>query len=130
MATLAVNGAFHGAQRFAIDFVRLNADGRLFTGAKDEIPSYAYYAAEVRAAAGGVVIDVLNDLPDNVPGKFPDHPTPHAAMASSSPCFKASSAKCHKQTSHHRTVKGLPPFRRPAIRRLDEPNMLPTQAST
>ena len=26
--TLAVNGAFHGAQRFAIDFVQLDADGR------------------------------------------------------------------------------------------------------
>jgi hypothetical protein len=77
LATLAVNGAFHGAQRFAIDFVRLDADGRLFTGPKDEISSYAYYAAEVRAAAGGAVIDVLDDLPDNVPGKFPDHPTPH-----------------------------------------------------
>ena len=37
------------------------------------------------------------------------------------------SALCHKQTSHHRTVKGLPPFKRPAIRRPDKPNTSPAQ---
>src|SRR5205823_1513598 len=31
-ATLAVNGAFSAAQRFAIDFVQLDAAGRLFSG--------------------------------------------------------------------------------------------------
>ena len=74
-ATLAVNGAFHAAQRFAIDFVQLDADGRLFTGPKDELSSYAFYGADVHAAAGGVVVDVLNDVPDTVAGKFPEHPT-------------------------------------------------------
>ena len=79
-ATLPVNGAFHAAQRFAIDFVQLDADGRLFTGPKDKLSSYAYYGAEIHAAAGGVVVDVMNDVPDTVAGKFPENPTPQTLL--------------------------------------------------
>jgi len=79
-ATLPVNGAFYAAQRFAIDFVQLDANGRLFEGPRDKLSSYAYYGAQVHAAAGGVVVEVLDDLPDNVPGKFPENLTPQTLL--------------------------------------------------
>ena len=49
-ATLPVNGAFHAAQRFAVDFVQLDAEGQLFTGPREDLQSYAYYGATIHAA--------------------------------------------------------------------------------
>ncbi len=75
-ATLAVNGAFHAAQRFAIDFVQLDADGRLFAGPRNELSSYGFYGADVLAAAAGVVVEALDDVPDAIPGDFEQNPNP------------------------------------------------------
>jgi murein DD-endopeptidase MepM/ murein hydrolase activator NlpD len=54
----------------------LDADGRLFAGPKDELSSYAYYGADVSAAADGVVVEVLDAVPDAVPGGFEQNPNP------------------------------------------------------
>ena len=70
-ATLSINGALHVAERFAIDFEQLSADGRVATGPIDELSSYPYFGVEIHAAADGVVVGVENALPEEVPGKLP-----------------------------------------------------------
>jgi len=71
-AVLAVDGNLYDAQRFAIDWMRLNEDGQLVVGDPSETESYVSYGATVMAAADGVVVDVLDALEDNVPGQLPD----------------------------------------------------------
>ncbi len=66
-----VNAAFFDSQRFAIDWMRLDADGRFFTGDGSDVRQYADYDAPVRAVADGVVVSSLNTLEDQVPGTLP-----------------------------------------------------------
>ena len=70
-ATLPVNGAFHAAQRFAIDFIQLDAQGRIVDGPLDQLASYPYFGAEVHAVADGVVVRRLDDLPEQTPPTLP-----------------------------------------------------------
>lgn len=70
-----MNGGLYDAQRFAIDWVRLDADGRLVNGDPSKVESFASYGADVFAVADGKVIAVLNTLDDQPPGKLPDPST-------------------------------------------------------
>ena len=70
-ALLPVNGDLHVAQRFAIDLVRLQPDGRLFTGPIHMLSSYPYYGTPVRSATSGVVVRARDGLPDQVPFEPP-----------------------------------------------------------
>jgi hypothetical protein len=74
-ATLPVNGAFHGSQRFAVDLVQLDAQGRLFSGPKDRLSSYKYYGDKILSVADGVVVGAHDGEPENTPGKFPEKVT-------------------------------------------------------
>jgi len=67
-----VNGGLYDAQRFAIDWMRVNAKGELVSGDPADVNHYVDYGAEVHAVADGTVVDVLDDLPDQPPGKLPD----------------------------------------------------------
>jgi murein DD-endopeptidase MepM/ murein hydrolase activator NlpD len=78
-AVLPINGAFHLAQRFAIDFLQLGPDGRLLTGPPAALASYPAYGNPVLSAAPGVVVRIRDGLPDNVPGALPPDPTPETA---------------------------------------------------
>ena len=69
-ATLPVNGAIHAPERFAIDFVQLNDDGRLFEGPRDQLSSYDYVGADILAVADGTVVRTQDGLPEQVPGSF------------------------------------------------------------
>jgi hypothetical protein len=66
-----VDGELQLAQRFAIDFVQLDAEGRLFDGPPDQLSSYPYYGDAVMAAAPGTVVAVQDGVPDNEPGTRP-----------------------------------------------------------
>lgn len=70
-ATLPVNGAFRAAQRFAIDFVQLDAEQRIVGGPLDQLASYPYFGAEIYAVADGVVVRRLDDLPEQTPPTLP-----------------------------------------------------------
>ncbi len=78
-AILAINGAPHVSERYAIDFVKLDADGRLFTGPVDQLGSYAYFGATIHSVADGTVVSVVDDLPEEVPGKVPADSSPKTA---------------------------------------------------
>jgi hypothetical protein len=69
-ATLPINGAIHAPERFAIDFVQLDEQGRVFEGARDQLSSYAYFGAEIVAVADGTVVRTQDGLPEQVPGSF------------------------------------------------------------
>lgn len=53
------------ASRFAIDWVRLGTDGRMYDGDLGSNASYYGYGAEVLAVADGRVVSVRDDIPDN-----------------------------------------------------------------
>jgi hypothetical protein len=72
---LPVNGQIHYAQRFAIDWVQLGADLRIFHGDEKDVKSYACYGAKVIAVADGTVVSTLSTLDDQVPGQLPDPKT-------------------------------------------------------
>jgi hypothetical protein len=68
---LPLNGAPRPAQRFAIDFLQLDSEGRVFVGDGQVLSNWHFYGADVLAAGAGKVVEVVNDLPDQVPGQFP-----------------------------------------------------------
>jgi hypothetical protein len=72
---LPVNGQIHYAQRFAIDWIQLGADLRIFHGDEKDVKSYACYGAKVLAVADGTVVETLSTLDDQVAGQLPDPKT-------------------------------------------------------
>ena len=71
-AALSVNGQIHFAQRFAIDWMQLYPDARIFHGDGKSVNDYAGYGAKVIAVADGTVVDTLANLDNQVPGTLPD----------------------------------------------------------
>lgn len=78
-ATLAIDGTVHAPERFAIDFVQMNSENRLFSGPLNALSSYAYYGVPIHAARSGRVVAVVDDLPEEVPGTSPANPTVQTA---------------------------------------------------
>ncbi|HKN88620.1 MAG TPA: M23 family metallopeptidase [Nitrospiraceae bacterium] len=68
----SVNGSLYDAQRFAIDYMRLNAQGELVHGDPSDVHSYVDYGTDVLAVADGTVVATLNNLKDQKPGTLPD----------------------------------------------------------
>jgi Peptidase family M23 len=71
MAMNPLNGKLWAAERFAIDYVQLGPDGRLFTGDRARTESYPYFGADIHAVKDGPVVAVLDGLPEQVPGSSP-----------------------------------------------------------
>jgi hypothetical protein len=70
-AVSPLNGQLWAPERYAIDYVRLTPDGRLFNGDKGDPQSYAAFGADVMAVADGPVVAVVENLPEQVPGANP-----------------------------------------------------------
>jgi murein DD-endopeptidase MepM/ murein hydrolase activator NlpD len=68
-ALIPVEGKARIAQRFAIDWVRINADGKTFTGDAKNNKNYRAYGSDALAVADGVVTEVKDGIPENVPGQ-------------------------------------------------------------
>jgi murein DD-endopeptidase len=64
-ALVPVDGKERIAQRFAIDWMRLGPDGRLFHGDPKSNANFYGYGAEVLAVADGRVSDLKDGLPEN-----------------------------------------------------------------
>ena len=71
-AIFPIDGTFHAPERFAIDWVQVGENGRLYDGPKDKLSSYPYYGARVRAVANGLVVGTRDDQPEQKPGQFPN----------------------------------------------------------
>jgi hypothetical protein len=74
-SNLSVNGGIYFAQRFAIDWLRLDESGRFVQGDASNVHNYYSYGAEMLAAADGTVVETLNNLDDQKPGTLPDPKT-------------------------------------------------------
>ncbi|MGQ4659598.1 peptidoglycan DD-metalloendopeptidase family protein [Lysobacter sp. F6437] len=61
----AVNGRATIPGRFAIDFIKLDAQGRQADGDADRIPAWFGHGEEVLAVADGVVVAVRDDMPES-----------------------------------------------------------------
>jgi murein DD-endopeptidase MepM/ murein hydrolase activator NlpD len=62
---MAVDGKAAIAQRFAIDWVKFAADGRLYHGPASENVNWAGYGTELLAVADGIIADTKDGIPDN-----------------------------------------------------------------
>ena len=69
---LPVNGQLYFAQRYAIDWMRLDDQGRFVHGDPSDVRNYTAYGADVLAVANGTAVDTLNTLDDQVPPNDPD----------------------------------------------------------
>jgi hypothetical protein len=74
-SNLSVNGGIYFAQRFALDWMRLDEAGRFVHGDPSNVHNYDSYGADVLAVADGTVVETLNDLDDQKPGTLPDPKT-------------------------------------------------------
>jgi hypothetical protein len=74
-----VNGRTNSAEVFALDLIQLRQDGRIFSGPIHQLSSYEYYGAGVYCAAPGKVVEVVRNLPDEVPGATPKVTAENAA---------------------------------------------------
>src|ERR1700741_3057532 len=70
-AFLPVNGGTYISQRFAIDWVELNPDGKTYQGDSADNKNYRAYGAEILAVADGVVTQTKDGIPQNIPNKPP-----------------------------------------------------------
>lgn len=70
-----INGKLVNAQRFAIDWMKLDAQGRFVNGDPTVVTNWVGYGQPILSATGGVVTSVANDLPDQAPGSLPDPST-------------------------------------------------------
>jgi hypothetical protein len=71
MAVGPLNGQLWAPERYAVDYIRLTPDGRLFNGDKGDPQSYAAFGADVMAVADGPVVAAVDNLPEQVPGANP-----------------------------------------------------------
>ncbi|MBK5233713.1 MAG: M23 family metallopeptidase [Thermoleophilia bacterium] len=74
-ATLSIDGTIRVPERFAIDYVQLNDDDRLFSGPLNENSSYPYFGDPIYSVAKGKVVRVRDGLPEQTPGSLPTNAT-------------------------------------------------------
>lgn len=66
---LPIDGRAYIAQRFAIDWVRVNPEGKTFKGDDKDNKNYLAYGVDALAVADGVVTEVKDGIPENIPGE-------------------------------------------------------------
>ena len=71
-AIFPIDGTFHAPERFAIDWVQVGENGRLYHGPKRKLSSYPYYGAPIRSVADGRVVATRDTEPEQTPGRFPN----------------------------------------------------------
>ncbi len=68
-AILAIDGALRVPERFAIDWIQLDASERIFEGAAGDLDDYPYYGTPALAVADGVVVNVYDEADEQTPGE-------------------------------------------------------------
>ena len=67
-AMIPIYGTYYIAQRFAIDWVKVDEQGRTHTGDSLQNKNYYAYGNNALAVADGIVTEVKDSIPENVPG--------------------------------------------------------------
>jgi murein DD-endopeptidase MepM/ murein hydrolase activator NlpD len=70
-AALPVNGRVSIAQRYAVDWEQLDAQGRIYHGSQADVASYTIYGREALAVADAKVVSVIDGFPNQTPGQYP-----------------------------------------------------------
>ena len=68
-ALIPIDGHAAIAQRFAIDWVRIRDEGKTFQGDEKDNKNYLAYGSDALAVADGVVTEVKDGIPENIPGR-------------------------------------------------------------
>lgn len=68
---IAIDGRAYIAQRFAIDWVMVGTNGNTFHDSRERNENFWAFGQPVLAVADGEVTEIVNDIPDNIPGKLP-----------------------------------------------------------
>ncbi|MBX7431714.1 peptidoglycan DD-metalloendopeptidase family protein [Mycobacterium sp. Y57] len=71
MALNPINGELWAAERFAVDYIQLGPDGRLFTGDLGKLDSFPYFGTDILAVGDGPVVRSVDGRPEQVPGATP-----------------------------------------------------------
>jgi hypothetical protein len=66
----AINGALKVPERFAIDWVQLDATSHAFSGDKSKLSNWASYSSPIYSVADGTVVNVYDGIDEQVPGKI------------------------------------------------------------
>ncbi len=78
-AALPIDGKVWLAQRYAVDWERLDAQRHIYTGPRADPRSYAIYAQPVLAVADARVASISDGLPEQTPGHYPEAIAPAEA---------------------------------------------------
>ncbi|HEX3968710.1 MAG TPA: M23 family metallopeptidase [Edaphobacter sp.] len=70
-AAIPINGRVWIAQRYAVDWEQIDGQGRIYDGAREKLESYTIFGKPVLAVTDGLVIAVIDGLPEQTPGKYP-----------------------------------------------------------
>lgn len=70
-SVIAINGRAFISQRFAIDWVMVGKNGNTFHDSRERNENFWAFGQPVLAVADGEITEVVDDIPDNVPGKLP-----------------------------------------------------------
>ena len=65
------SGSLYAPQRFAIDYLQIDAQGRAWVGTVTHVTDWRGFGAEVRSAAPGQVVSAVDGYDDNIPGEGP-----------------------------------------------------------
>jgi hypothetical protein len=77
---IPIDGGLRAVERFAIDFVQLGPDCRLFVGPVENLSSFRYQGADVHSVADGTVVRTHDGEPEQTPPNGPaGFPTPQNA---------------------------------------------------
>lgn len=70
-AALPVDGRVRLAQRYAVDWERLDAERRIYSGPRGELESYTIFGDDALAVSDAKVVAVIDGLPEQSPGTYP-----------------------------------------------------------
>jgi hypothetical protein len=70
-SVIAIDGHAYISQRFAIDWVLVGKNGNTFHDSRARNENFWAFGQPVLAVADGEVTEIVDSIPDNVPGKLP-----------------------------------------------------------
>jgi murein DD-endopeptidase len=70
-SVIAIDGRSYISQRFAIDWVMVGKNGDTFHDSRERNENFWSFGQPVLAVADGEVTEVVDGIPDNIPGKLP-----------------------------------------------------------